>query len=294
MVEKESNEITAISATKFDSNDYSEVFSIGSQISPIDSLDNAIITIDHIKSELKKLKHTSNNSELEIIKSFELAESYIKTARSFLLKSEYAKLSSEVDSLNTQIVELKKQNEDLEKKIETLNKETQTLISKNLNLTKEIDNLKSDNYNLSNELGKVTMTLNTLVENEAKKTSLMLIFDLITLYRFYVVNNIFDWNQFTDDVHGWMDDIKDKTKEQADFDEWLATYATILQGVDVLELIEKSRNSHCLAHTAISSVTDQKDFIEYCENFNFTGDDVKRLASQLLPILKQQKLKRKK
>lgn len=91
-----------------------------------------------------------------------------------------------------------------------------------------------------------------------------------------------------------MDDIKDKTKEQIDFDKWLASCTTKFQGVDVLKLVKISRKRHSIAHTDSNSVTAQKEFLESCDNFNFTGDDVKQLASQLLPILKQQKLKRKK
>jgi len=79
---------------------------------------------------------------------------------------------------------------------------------------------------------------------------------------------------------------------QIDFDKWLEPYTVKLLGVNARILVNTTHDRHSFAHSDIRSVTKQKQFLEFCENFNFEGYEVSELASQIIIALKNQTLKR--
>ena len=240
---------------------------------PIDSLENVIRALEHHRSQISAW----NTKPPVDLNEFENAASDILTIEQFLTKfnSKYSGLVLEVRDLKNSLADLNTKYSNLEDQLKTEIAKTDYL--KDL-LTTEI--AKTDKMKLESDTQK----------------SIIRVFDLISMYRFYVLEKIVggNWKRFCEEYNAFKDDVEDKIRSQHDFDAFLKPFDNQLggDGLKISLIMEVIKVRHDIAHNNVRSASEQKAFLEECSRIDFVDTKSKFIASKILPQFENIALKR--
>ena len=276
----------------------SELLSIrvyGGIVIPMDSLANIIRALEHHRSQLSAWE-TKPPPDLN---DFEIAASNIFKIERFLTKfdSDYFGLVleeySNSDDLLKKEIAGRENSEDLFKKeIVSLDDLHKKLIASREN---EFEKLKSIIHEMQHEFEKLKLIIHEMQHESEKQKSIIRMFDLISIYRFYVVEKIVggNWARFCREYNAFEDDVYDKIRSQHDFDAFLKPFDDQLgDGLTISLIMDAMEDRHKIAHSSIRSASNQRAFLEECLRIDFVDTKSKFIASKILPQLKNISLKR--
>jgi hypothetical protein len=246
---------------------------------PADSLVNVIRVLEHLRSQLNAWK-TKPPPDLN---EFEISASYILKTERFLteFESDYSGLVLEVKDLRYNLADLKIKYSNLEIKCSNLDDR----------LIKEI----ASREQLEDRLMKEISSREQLQYESEKQKSIIRVFDLISMYRFYVLEKIVggNWGRFCEEYNAFQDDVDDKIRSQHDFDAFLKPFDDQLaDGLTISLIMDTIEERHEIAHSDIRSAKKQKAFLEECLRIDFVDTKSKFIASKILPQFENIALKR--
>ena len=206
-------------------------------------------------------------------------------------------LDANVDDLRTELVGLKgtKTGERLEivegenillkKQVVTLKEEVVTLKEKVVTLEEEVVTLKEKVVTLTTDFSDF--------KTESKKSSdLILLFDLICLFRLYFIQPNLSasakhttWGQLCQSITDATDALEDGFISDAAYRTLLTEWNSYSPDVDIILLKKWSTKRHDIAHSSMRSVIEQQNFIALLKLQNFADPAMDELRLQLLAFL---------
>ena len=156
-------------------------------------------------------------------------------------------------------------------------------------LNSKVAGLTTDNESLNSKVAGLTTDKNM-------QSALLMMHDLIALYRFYVLPDTPRWGDIIKQAIDAQDKLEDDEMSADDFEKSRVDLNNSLglDDVDVFDLIRVSKTRNGMAHEEIGSAANQKAFLEKCASVTDFPEMFDDLRTKLLQRLSKVTLKRKK
>lgn len=250
-----------------------DVDSIGDVNLKLDALEEKVYqwqAISHVKSTINQEEFTNVINTLKTIKNF------LKKEENSLLKARIGTLTLEVEAMKYEQNKLQEKHNKLQEKHNELQGKSDKLQGKH---------------------NKLQEKHNKLQEKSDKRESLLVLGDLLKMYRFYYVDADLiavnkQWRVAVNEFSTKAAELKDGDITESQFQAWSTQFVNQcfprLQNLKLEEIIHYGRQRNGEAHTELSSKVEQQAFLLKIENeFDFANKDFGNVARRLLTELKK-------
>ena len=210
----------------------------------------------------------------------------------FIVDASVSDMRGTISGHNINIAELEITVAKQDVRIENIESTNQELKSINQELNSTNQELKSTNQELKSTVAEQNVKIADLVTDKKKNFDLIFLFDLICLYRFYIVQpNIsasakhVNWGGLCEVITKATDDHEDGLMSDDDYSTLRTEWSTYSPNVDIFSLRKWSTARHGVAHSDIRSVSQQQNFIAASKLQIFADSDMNNLRLLLVASL---------
>ena len=199
-------------------------------------------------------------------------------------------LDANVDDLRTELVGLK--GTKTGERLEIVEGENILLKKQVVTLKEEVVTLKEKVVTLKEKVVTLTTDFSDFKTESKKSSDLILLFDLICLFRLYFIQPNLSasakhttWGQLCQSITDATDALEDGFISDAAYRTLLTEWNSYSPDVDIILLKKWSTKRHDIAHSSMRSVIEQQNFIALLKLQNFADPAMDELRLQLLAFL---------